>query len=120
MNGNLVKAKAYALLQRAQWIIGHNYGNDRSLLEQLLSGIPKGKWLDPCHGIDWESLAGAGSAAQEELMLTLGLDDKEQEHSAEADVDDLIRILAQKDKRGRTYLSHLLEQQAPSLEEESE
>jgi hypothetical protein len=109
INGRPDKEKIGTLLKRAERIIAHNFNGDQTLLEQVVPGIPKGKWLDSCHGIDWPSLAGAESKAQNELLLTLGLDNKEQEHSAEIDVNDLIRILAQKDKSRRTYLSRLLE-----------
>jgi hypothetical protein len=112
-NGRLDKPRVSALLGRAQWIVAHNGGGDRSRLERELPGIPpKSKWLDSCRGIDWKALIGTECKAQNELLVALGLDDKEQIHSAEEDVNDLIRILAQKDKSRRTYLSRLLEQEA--------
>jgi hypothetical protein len=108
-NSKLDKQRAYGLLNRAQWIVAHNGGGDRSRLARELPGIPKSKWLDSCHGIAWKSLLGTGCKAQNELLRALGLDNKTQIHSAEVDVDDLIRILAEKDSSGRTYLSRLLE-----------
>jgi hypothetical protein len=108
IGGKLNKERARALLERAERIVAHNFNGDQSLLEQELPGIPKNKWIDSLHGIDWKSLAGTDKAGQQDLMLKLGLRDT-QDHQAEADVNDLIRILAQKDKCGRTYLGRLLE-----------
>jgi hypothetical protein len=117
-SGKLDKAKALALLNRAEKIIAHNFNGDRSLVEKELPGIDPTRWICSFRGVDWKNLIGVRSASQETIMGRLGTN-YTQEHKALADVYDLIRVLTQKHQGGRTYLARLLEG-AGSTEERKE
>ncbi len=104
----LDEVKARALLERAERIVAHNSGGDKTLLDRELPGTEKSKWLCSFRGIEWKHLTGVQSARQETLMGRAGLR-YVQDHHARADVHDLIQLLAQRHDGGRTYLGHLLD-----------
>ena len=64
----LDEVKARALLERAERIVAHNSGGDKTLLDRELPGTEKSKWLCSFRGIEWKHLTGVQSARQETLM----------------------------------------------------
>lgn len=104
----LDEATARALLNRAERIVAHNSSSDQSILNRELPGTEKSKWLCSFRGIEWKQLIGVKSESQKTLMGRTGLR-YEQDHSARADVHDLIQLLAKRHDGGRTYLGCLLD-----------
>lgn len=101
-------ARSRALLQRAEHIVAHNaFSADKPLLASELPETEKMRWLCSCRGIPWKQLLDVQSESLETLMGRTGLR-YQQDHTAQADANDLKRLLALKHK-GRTYLGRLLD-----------
>lgn len=115
----LDKAKANALLEKADWIVAHKANGDRSLLERELPGIKRSKWLCSVDGgIDWRGLRDIPNQKLTTIAGSIGVGWQPEEHEAKQDVHFLKRILAEKHQDGRTYLARLLDA-APLCEGET-
>lgn len=94
------------VLQQAQVVLAHNSGFDRKFVERLIPGIQHLPWACSMKDCDW-LMAGFDGAKLGHLLYQIGLF-APQAHSALADVEALVNLLAHELPDGRTVLGEVL------------
>lgn len=96
-----------AMLQKAEFLVAHNAGFDRSFVTRLFPCCLDKPWLCSMRGINWKG-RGYPSAALQRLLEAHRIQ-VEQAHRADADVQGALRLLSHTDREGKRYFLELLE-----------
>lgn len=94
------------MIQRAEFLVAHNSGFDRSFVEQIFPVAATKKWYCSMKGIDW---AGKGFTSRSLQSLLRAHDlSPGKAHRADHDATAALRLLCQCGPDGTTYFRELM------------
>ena len=106
--GKIFSSDAFAeLMLTADAVLAHNAGFDRPFLERLIPGVEHLPWICSLANVDWQS-HGFDGAKLGHLLYQIGLF-APKAHSALADVEALVNLLAHRLPSGRTVMAEALQ-----------
>ena len=106
--GKIFSSDAFAeLLLTADAVLAHNAGFDRPFLERLIPGVDHLPWICSMANVDWLS-HGFDGAKLGHLLYQIGLF-APTAHSALADVEALVNLLAHRLPNGRSVIAEALQ-----------
>ena len=105
-------ARVVAMLQGVQWVIAHNAGFDRPMIERRMPAFEKQRWACSLADVDWEREGFPGAKLQ---YLAIHLGFFYEGHRSEIDCRALLEVLSRPlPKSGEVALGALLRSAAES------